>query len=106
MKKAPTQCHELETPFTMSTGQLEKFARFLETHPGFYPELTGENAEICGFRVGGCFLSIGEMSEFISTQPRFAAHEAALLLEVPPSVGKGDHEKPRRPGPHSFLPLA
>jgi hypothetical protein len=60
MKEAPTQRNQLERLTGLSAGQLEKFARFLETHPGFYPELTGENAEICGFRVGGCFLSIGE----------------------------------------------
>ena len=66
----------------MSSGQLEKFARFLEMHPCFYPELKGENGEVFGFRVGGCFLSVGEMNEFISTQPHFAPHEAALLLAV------------------------
>ena len=69
-----------EARCTMSIGQLEKLARFLEIHPGFYPELRGENAVICGFRVGGCFLSIGEMNEFISAEPHFAAHQAALLL--------------------------
>ncbi len=65
---------------TMSAGQLEKFARFLKTHHGFYPELMAENAMICGFRVGGCFLSVAEMSEFISAQPSLAAHEAALRV--------------------------
>ena len=79
MKEAPTHRHALATPCTMSRAQLEKFARFLETHPGFYPELAGENAVICGFRVGECFLSIGEMSEFICAQPRLAANEAELL---------------------------
>jgi hypothetical protein len=82
MKEAPTQRHELETPYKMSTVQLERFARFLETHPGFYPELQA-NGVVSGFRVGGCFLSIDEMDKFISIQPRFAAHEAALLLVVP-----------------------
>ena len=36
----------------MSTGQLEKFVRFLEMHPGFCPELKGENGVVYGFRVG------------------------------------------------------
>jgi hypothetical protein len=84
----------------MSGGQLEKVARFLETHPGFYPELNGD-AEILGFRVGGCFLSVGEMSEFISAQPRFAADEAALLLAAPPPAPTGGrNEKQRRPDRH------
>jgi len=87
MKKALTQDHECETQSTMSADQLGKLARFLEMHPGFYPELQGENGVISGFRVGGCFLSIGEMDEFISTQPRFAPHEAALLLTVQPTRG-------------------
>ena len=82
MRETPTQRRALETTSTWSAAQLEKFARFLETHPGFYPELNGD-AEILGFRVGGCFLSFGEMNEFISAQPRFAAHEAALLLAAP-----------------------
>jgi len=68
----------------MSTGQLEKFARFLEMHPSFCPELK-ENGAICGFRVGGCFLSIREMNEFISTQPHSAPHEAALLATAQPT---------------------
>jgi hypothetical protein len=96
MKKAPTQCHELETPFTMSAGQLEKFARFLEMHPGFYPELIGESGEISGFRVGGCFLSVREMNEFIASQPHFTAHEAALLLTPQRPATGGCHENPRR----------
>ena len=85
MKKAPTQCSELETPFTMSVGQLEKFARFLETHPGFYPELKEESGVISGFRVGSCFLSVHEMNQFIATQPHFARHEAASLLTPHPN---------------------
>ena len=84
MKATATQ-PQIETPYTMSAGQLEKFARFLATHPGFYPELIGQNAMVSGFRVGGCFLSIEEMDEFVSTEPHFAAHEAALLLAARPS---------------------
>jgi hypothetical protein len=85
----PIQHHQLTTHYAMSAGQLEKFAHFLETHPGFYPELMGENAVVCGFRVGGCLLSVGEMNEFISTEPHFAAHEAALLLAAQPICTDG-----------------
>ena len=88
MKKALIQDHEYAAQFTMPAGQLEKFARFLEDHPGFYPEL-GENAVISGFRVGGCFLSVAEMDEFISTQPHFVPHEAALLLTAQPNRSDG-----------------
>ena len=85
MKKALIQDHEFAVQSTMPAGQLEKFARFLEVHPGFYPELEEENGVISGFRVGGCFLSVAEMDEFISTQPHFAPHEAALLLTAQPT---------------------
>jgi len=64
----------------MSPSQLEKFARFLQMHPGFYLELKEENGVVSGFRVGGCFLSVGEMNEFISAQPHFTPQEAARLL--------------------------
>ena len=89
MKKAPIQGYEYIAQFTMSACQLEKFARFLDEHPGFYPELEGENAVISGFRVGGCFLSIAEMDDFISTQPHFVPREAALLLTAQPTRSKG-----------------
>ena len=85
MKKVLIQHHEYATQSTMPADQLEKFARFLETHPGFYPELKEENGVISGFRVGGCFLSVAEMDEFISTQPHFVPHEAALLLTAQPT---------------------
>ncbi len=85
MKKALIQDHEYAAQSTMPAGQLEKFAGFLEVHPGFYPELEEENGVISGFRVGGCFLSIGEMNEFISAQPHFVPHEAALLLTAQPT---------------------
>jgi len=70
----------------MQADQLEKFARFLEMHPGFYPELEGENAMVSGFHVGGCFLTIAEMDRFISSRPHFAPHEAALLLTAEPTM--------------------
>ena len=86
MKAILNQHHECETQATIPVGQLEKFARFLEMHPSFYPELREENGVISGFRVGGCFLSVGEMDEFMLIQPRFAPHEAALLLTAQPTA--------------------
>lgn len=65
---------------TMQAHQIEKFARFLEEHPGFSPLLMGEDALVCGFQVGGSFLRIEEMETLIATQPQFDAQEAALLL--------------------------
>jgi hypothetical protein len=64
---------------TMQADQLEKFARFLDVHPGFYPELEEENAMVCGFHVGGCFLSIAEMDRFVSRQPDSAPRETKLF---------------------------
>ena len=89
MKKAQIQGYEYIAQFTMAACQLEKFARFLEEHPGFYPELEGENAVVSGFRVGGCFLSIAVMDEFISAQPHLVPHEAVLLLTAQPTRSKG-----------------
>jgi len=98
MKEARTRHHELKTHSTMSAGQLEAFARFLETHPGFYPELMEENAVICGFRVGGCFLNVDEMTEFISAQPHFNPQETASPVTAEPAVPTGSYnENPRRP---------
>ena len=91
MKKVLTQHQECDVQSTMSVGQLEKFARFLEIHPGFYPELKEENGAISGFRVGGCLLSIGEMDEFMSAEPHLAPHEASLLLTARPTRS---HERP------------
>jgi len=70
----------------LQTAQLEMFARFLEEHPGFAPELVGEDALICGFRMGDCFLTIGEMERLFATKPHFDEHEAALLLAAPPQT--------------------
>ena len=65
---------------TMQAQRLEKFARFLEEHPGFSPLLTGEDALVCGFQVGSSYLGIVAMEELIATQPHFDVQEAALLL--------------------------
>lgn len=37
---------------TMQPGQMEKFARFLEEHPGFLRELIDEDALVYGFHMG------------------------------------------------------
>jgi hypothetical protein len=67
----------------MHAEQLEAFAVFLEEHPGFSPLLTGGDALVCGFQVGGCFLRIDEMERLIATRPRFNPRQAAPLLSVP-----------------------
>ena len=85
MKKALTQNDEYAAQSTMPAGQLEKLARFLEVHPRFYPELEEENGIISGFSLGGCFLSVAEMNEFISTQPHFVPHEVPLLVTAQPN---------------------
>ncbi|MGC2108820.1 MAG: hypothetical protein WA655_04840 [Candidatus Korobacteraceae bacterium] len=65
---------------TMQAQQLEKFARFLDEHPGFAPLLAGEDARVYGFQVGCSYLGIDAMEELMSIQPHFDAREAALLL--------------------------
>ena len=52
----------------MRTNQIQRFALFLEQHPGFWPELVGEDAFVCGFHVGGCFLSIQDMEKLLTAQ--------------------------------------
>ena len=52
----------------MRTSQIRRFAPFLEEHPGFWPELVGEDAFVCGFHVGGCFLSLQDMEKLIAAQ--------------------------------------
>jgi hypothetical protein len=49
-------------------GLLRKLALFLEEHPGFWPELVGEDALVCGFHVGGCSLTIDEMEKLVTTE--------------------------------------
>jgi hypothetical protein len=78
---------------TMQADRLEQFARFLETHPGFYLELDGEDALVCGFHVGGCFLTITEMDRFVSSQPHLAPHEAALFGSEIPGLAEVQRQK-------------
>jgi hypothetical protein len=73
----------------MQPGQLEEVARFLEEHPGFSPELMGEDAVVSGFHVGACFLTIGDLGRLIASRPLVDAREAALLLTSPPTISKG-----------------
>jgi hypothetical protein len=65
----------MKTLTAMRTSQVEKFALFLEEHPGFSPELVGDDAFVHGFRVGECFLSVDEMERLIDTpvDPQVAA---------------------------------
>jgi len=55
----------MKTLTTMRAKQTAKFARFLEEHPGFSPELIGHDAFVCGFHMGRCFLSVDEMEQLI-----------------------------------------
>jgi hypothetical protein len=57
----------MKTLTAMRTTQIGNFARFLEEHPGFAPEFVGENADVYGFRVGECLLSVDEMEGLIDT---------------------------------------
>lgn len=54
----------------------EDTAQFLDNHPGFSPVLSGEDAVICGFQVGQCFLSIADM------QWLFATRSDSLLVDL------------------------
>jgi hypothetical protein len=62
----------------LQASQLEEFA-LLEEHPGFSPALKGEDAVVCDFHVGQCFLTQVE----IAAQAHFDARQAALLLGLP-----------------------
>ncbi len=70
----------MKKPEALQAYQLESFARFLAEHPDFAPQLTGQDALVCGFRVGNSFLGIAEMEQLIATQPHFDALDAAQLL--------------------------
>jgi len=47
---------------------LARLARFIEEHPGFWPELVGEDAVVCGFHVGSCSLTIEEMEKLVTAK--------------------------------------
>jgi hypothetical protein len=76
----------MKTLTAMRTSQIEKFACFLEDHPGFSPELIGDNAYVYGFHVGESLLSVDEMERLIDIPVDAAA--AALLQTMLPTTGK------------------
>jgi hypothetical protein len=67
----------------MQLSQLKKFALFLEQHPGFTPELMGENAYVYGFRVGESFLAVDEMEHLIDTPIDM---RSATVLRTSPAI--------------------
>jgi len=69
----------------MQARHLERFARFLEEHPGFWPELVGENALVCGFHVGGCFLTIRDMERLVMGETQL---KTQLALRPAPQAQK------------------
>jgi len=75
----------MKTLTAMRTSQIGKFARFLEEHPGFAPELIGDNAYVYGFRVGKTLLSVDEMEGLIDTP--LETH-LALPQTRPPAMNK------------------
>ncbi len=74
----------------MQPHQLEMFVPFVEEHPGFSPLLIGEDAQVCGFQIGGSYVSITEMERMIGARPRFDPQQAALLL-LPAAVPARKH---------------
>jgi hypothetical protein len=64
----------------LTDQQLGKLARFLDEHPGFSPLLSGEDAIVCGFQIGTCFLSLNDM-EVLFDAP-IGSH-LPLLLAAP-----------------------
>jgi hypothetical protein len=76
----------MKTLTIMRTSQVGKLVRFLDEHPGFSPELIGEDACICGFRVGECLLSVEEMEQLIDTP--VDQRTAVLLREALTSAAK------------------
>ena len=73
----------MKTLTAMRRNQAVKFALFLEEHPGFSPELIGDNAYVYGFSVGECLLSVDEMERLIDTPVE--AH-LALPQTLPPAM--------------------
>ncbi len=70
----------MKRPGPPPASHLAEIVHFIEEHPGFSPELRGEDAVVWAFRIGGCFLTLAEMERLIATQPHFDAREAALLM--------------------------
>jgi len=70
----------------MQAGLIEKFARFLEEHLEFSPELMGEDAYVSGFHVGRCSLSVDDLERLITTRVDM---RLAALLQTPPQLAHG-----------------
>ena len=75
---------------SMSTQQLARFAQFLQEHPAFSPLLIGEDAQVCGFQVGGSFLGVEDLETIIAAQPHFDRQPAERLLAP---LGAGARKK-------------
>lgn len=70
----------MKTVEIMRADQLQRFAQFLEDHPGFSPLLQGDDAVIFGFQTGDCFLTLSEMDRLVGAEPHFDSEQAAVLL--------------------------
>lgn len=51
----------MESVNAMDAHQLGELARFLDDHPAFSPTFSSDDAILCGFRVGDCFVTLDEM---------------------------------------------
>ena len=70
----------MKTAEIMRADQLQRFAQFLDEHPGFAPLLQGEEAVVFGFQTGDCFLMLTEMDRLVAAEPHFDSEQAAVLL--------------------------
>ena len=78
----------MRQPEFMQMHQLEVFAPFLEEHPGFSPLLIGEDAQVCGFQIGGSYVSVGELERIVGARPQFDPKQVALLLAPAGAPGR------------------
>jgi hypothetical protein len=62
----------MKTARTNDAQKLRELAQFLDEHPGFSP-LFSDEAILCGFRVGGCDVSLPEMDLLIGSRSEAAA---------------------------------
>jgi hypothetical protein len=67
----------MESANVMDAHQLGELARFLDDHPAFSPTFSSDDAILCGFRVGNCFVTMDEM-EYLLHAPE-ESHEPALV---------------------------
>ena len=70
----------MKRPTAMQNYQLQRFADFLDAHPTFSPILCGQDALVCGFLVGKCFLPLQDMERLLATPPDF---RLASLVAAP-----------------------